>query len=56
MLSFFCAGLERVDGTKVLGKLDRIRWRETSEYYSFTSLEVQLVTPNACGYHMYILW
>ena len=55
---FFCAGLERVDGTTVLGKLDQ-KWRSIGGKQlsiSFTSLEVQLVTTNACDCHMYISW
>ena len=55
---FFCAGLERVDGTTVLGKLDRT-WRSIGGKQlsiSFTSLEVQLVTANACRCNMYISW
>ena len=48
---FFCAGLERVDGITVLGKLD-LTWRSIGGKqlsFVFTCLEVQLVTANACG-------
>ena len=52
---FFCAGLERVDGTTVLGKLDWT-WRSIRGKQLGINLEVQLVTANACCCHMYISW
>ena len=50
----FFVGLERVDGITVLGKLDWSIGRKQLSI-NFTSLEVQLVTANACGCHMNII-